>query len=53
MEYLNDHGRFADLPLDDLRAAFETAYPSLMSGGRCDLTGRFEDDAVADRSGKA
>ncbi len=51
MEYLRDHGRHADLPLDQLRRAFETAYPRLMSGGVCDLSGRFEDDAVADRDG--
>jgi transglutaminase-like putative cysteine protease len=49
MEYLEDHGRFAELPLDDLREAFEAAYPKLMSEGRCDLSGRFEDDAVAER----
>jgi len=48
MEYLRDHGRHADLPLDDLRLAFETAYPRLMSGGVCDLSGRFEDDALAE-----
>jgi transglutaminase-like putative cysteine protease len=47
MEYLRDHGRYADLPLEELRQAFETAYPKLMSGGVCDLSGRFEDDAVA------
>jgi len=49
MEYLRDHGRHADLPLEELRLAFEKAYPRLMSGGLCDLSGRFEDDAVADR----
>ena len=49
MEYLRDHGRHADLPLYELRLAFEKAYPQLMSGGRCDLSGRFEDDATADR----
>lgn len=46
MEYLRDHGRYADLPLEELRRAFERAYPKLMSGGVCDLSGRFEDDAV-------
>lgn len=49
MEYLRDHGRYADLPLGELRLAFETAYPRLMFGGICDLSGRFEDDAIADR----
>ena len=47
MEYIRDHGHFSDLPLDQLRNAFETAYPQLMADGRCDLSGRFEDDAVA------
>jgi len=49
MEYLKDHGRHADLPLKELRLAFEEAYPRLMSKGVCDLSGRFEDDAVTDR----
>jgi transglutaminase-like putative cysteine protease len=49
MEYIKDHGRHADLPLEDLRKAFETAYPRLMSGGVCYLSGRFEDDARAER----
>jgi transglutaminase-like putative cysteine protease len=50
MEYLRDHGTYAELPLGRLRRAFEEAYPRLMSGGVCDLSGRFEDDAVADRA---
>ena len=49
MEYVRDHGRHADLPLDELRGAFEGAYPQLMSGGVCHLAGRFEDDAVAEQ----
>ena len=52
MEYLRDHGRHADLPLDELRLAFEEAYPRLMSGGVCDLSGRFEDDALAEGGGR-
>jgi transglutaminase-like putative cysteine protease len=51
MEYVRDHGRHADLPLDELREAFEAAYPKLVKGGFCDLSGRFEDDAVAERGG--
>lgn len=46
MEYLRDHGRHADLPLANLRRAFEDAYPSLMAGGVCDLSGRFEEEGV-------
>ena len=49
MEYLRDHGRHADLPLRLLRRVFEKTYPRLMSDGVCDLSGRFEDDAVSDR----
>ena len=41
---------YSDLPLEELREAFEDAYPRLMSGGVCDLSGRFEDDGVAERS---
>jgi transglutaminase-like putative cysteine protease len=47
MDYIRDHGHFSDLPLEELRHAFETAYPQLVSDGRCDLSGRFEEDAVA------
>ncbi len=51
MEYIRDHGRHADLPLDELREAFEAAYPKLVMDGFCDLSGRFEDDAVAEQNG--
>ncbi|MFQ5703619.1 MAG: transglutaminase family protein [Gemmatimonadales bacterium] len=46
MEYLTDHGQFADLPLDKITAAFEQHYPSLMSGGAYGIDGQFEQDAV-------
>jgi len=49
MEYLHDRGVHTDLPLKELRDAFETAYPNLMSGGVCDLSGRFEEDGYSDR----
>ncbi|MBT8397505.1 MAG: transglutaminase family protein [Gemmatimonadetes bacterium] len=49
MEYLHDRGVHTDLPLEELREAFETAYPKLMSGGVCDLSGRFDEDGYADR----
>lgn len=49
MEYLADHGRYADLPLDTLRKALEEAYPQVVRGGVWNLSGRFEDDAVADQ----
>ncbi|MGD2122693.1 MAG: transglutaminase family protein [Gemmatimonadota bacterium] len=49
MEYVRHHGSYADLPLEDLRMAFEEAYPQLMAGGVCHLAGRFEEDARSDR----
>lgn len=45
MEYLRDHGTFADVPFDTIRAEFLTMYPSLMSGSS--LTGDFQTEAVA------
>ena len=52
MEYIRDHGQFADLPLGQMRAAFEEHYPSLMSEGVYNVTGTIEDDAVADQAGE-
>jgi len=49
MEYVRHRGVHADLPLEELRDAFETAYPRLMSGGVCDLSGRFDEDGARDR----
>ena len=34
MEYVNDRGTRADLPLDEIRAAFERYYPNLMADER-------------------
>jgi len=50
MEYMADHGRYADIPLETLRQALEEAYPQVVKGGVWNLSGRFEDDAVADQS---
>lgn len=44
MEYLRDRGHFDDLPLEDLRQAFEESYP--LAAGVDDVTGSFEDDAA-------
>jgi transglutaminase-like putative cysteine protease len=33
MEYVRDRGQFPDLPLEQIRAAFEDHYPGLVSGG--------------------
>lgn len=48
MEYVRDRGHFADLPLDDMRAAFEEHYPSLLSRRAFELTETFEDEVDAD-----
>ena len=52
MEYVNDRGRYADLPLEELCQVLEEAYPRVVVGGVWNLSGRFEEDAVADREGK-
>ncbi len=52
MEYVCDHGQFADLPLELMRAAFEERYPALMSRGTYDLAGTFDDDASAEQARK-
>jgi transglutaminase-like putative cysteine protease len=51
MEYLRDHGRYADLPLEWLVRALSAAYPRLMEGRTWNLSGRFEDETVADPDG--
>lgn len=52
MEYVNDRGRYPDLPLEELCRVLEEAYPEVVVGGVWNLSGRFEDDAVADREGR-
>ncbi len=47
MEYLADHGVYADLPYDEMLAAFRQHYPTLMEKSRLDVDGSFEDDAGA------
>ena len=44
MEYIRDHGHFADLPLKQMLSAFEEHYPSLMSRGGYVLSGDFPDE---------
>lgn len=45
MEYLKDHGAFADVPFDVIQTEFLKTYPGLMAGGG--LTGDFKSEAVA------
>jgi transglutaminase-like putative cysteine protease len=44
IQYVRDHGVYADVPLPEIRRAFEKHYPSLMSEGVYRIQGRFEDD---------
>jgi hypothetical protein len=48
MEYLRDHGQFADLPLERIRSAFEAHYPALMADGVYGLSGTIEEDDAAE-----
>ena len=43
MEYLRDRGAQADVPVADIMATFERAYPNLTKGGLA--TGRFHEEA--------
>jgi hypothetical protein len=47
MEYVRDRGSYADLPLDEIRAAFEEHYPHIMAGGVYDLGAGFGGDVEA------
>ena len=47
MEYLTDHGQFADVPFDAIQANFRENYPSLMESHG--LAGDFQAEAVAER----
>jgi transglutaminase-like putative cysteine protease len=50
MEYLHDHGAFADVPYDDLIATFHNRYPNMHSGesGGTHLAGDFEAEIEAE-----
>ena len=45
MEYVRDRGHYADVPLDELHAAFVEHYPALATASGYDLEGRFEEEA--------
>jgi transglutaminase-like putative cysteine protease len=48
MEYIRDRGTSADVPIDEMRAAFAEHYPGMITGA--DSGGDFERDAAADRA---
>jgi len=46
MQYVRDRGQFQDLPLAEIRAAFQQHYPALMTGQIYRVSGVFEDDVL-------
>jgi len=46
MEYICDHGQFADLPYQQILEAFKEHYPVLFSKNSIDINGNFEEDAL-------
>jgi len=55
MEYVNDHGIFADVPIDEFLAAFRAAYPELekFNAARIAGKGAVTDAFTADERGAA
>ncbi len=49
MEYVHDHGPFADLPYDLILDNFKTCYPDFFRGDGSLATGNFEQEAMEDR----
>jgi transglutaminase-like putative cysteine protease len=49
MEYLKDHGHYADLPVEKLLASMREAYPMFFEESVEALSGDFEKEAIADR----
>lgn len=49
MEYVNDHGLFADLPYELMIATWTKHYPELMAAEGYKVSGDFEQDAAAER----
>ncbi|UCG88965.1 MAG: transglutaminase domain-containing protein [Gemmatimonadota bacterium] len=47
MQYVNDRGAFADIPLQEMQLALERHYPSLISGGNDSIRGSFNGDAIS------
>ncbi|MCH7515446.1 MAG: transglutaminase domain-containing protein [Bacteroidetes bacterium] len=45
MEYIRDHGQYADVPLDDIIQSFKKHYPHLIPKKSYSINGNFEDEA--------
>jgi hypothetical protein len=44
---VRDRGHYSDVPLEELRHDLEEAYPKVVVGGVWNLSGRFEEEVVA------
>jgi len=51
MEYVHDHGPFADLPYDLIMDTFRKHYPIYFTQGESTLAGDFEAEALMERKG--
>lgn len=49
MEYLKDHGHYADLPVEKLLASMKEAYPMFFEESVEALSGDFEKEAISDK----
>ncbi len=48
MEYVNDHGTYADVPFEEIRDGFRATYPGLYDSARGGPGGDFEAEAAAE-----
>jgi hypothetical protein len=51
MEYVHDHGPFADLPYDTIMATFRKHYPMYFTQDKSSLAGDFEAEALREQKG--
>jgi hypothetical protein len=49
MEYVHDHGFFADLPYEMIMATFRKHYPMYFTQDKASLAGNFEEEALRER----
>ena len=49
MEYVHDHGFFADLPYEMIMATFRKHYPMYFTQDKASLVGNFEEEALRER----
>jgi transglutaminase-like putative cysteine protease len=49
MEYVHDHGFFADLPYEMIMATFRKHYPMYFTQDQASLAGNFEEEALRER----